>query len=106
MMEAVGNARTCAVSYVDSDGIRHSVEVTAESLYEAAALGIQEFRRHPWSDDVAPGKMTPLEVAIKSAVTTHEVRVRQVEQWLASSAKSPRDTMLKARVRAILDGKP
>ena len=33
MMDAVGNARTCVVSFVDSGGIRHSIEVAAESLY-------------------------------------------------------------------------
>ena len=52
----VGNARTCVVSFVDSNGIRHSVEVAAEWLYEAAALPVSEFRRHPWIDDAEPGK--------------------------------------------------
>jgi hypothetical protein len=56
----VGNARTCVVSFVDSDGIRHSVEVAAESLYEAAALAVKEFRRHTWVDDVGPGALTKL----------------------------------------------
>jgi len=41
----VGNARTCEVSFVDSGGIRHAIEVAAESLYEAAALAVKEFRR-------------------------------------------------------------
>jgi len=61
----VGNARTCVDSFVDSGGIRHSVEVAAESLYEAAALAVKEFRRHPWSDGIEPGTLTPLEVHIK-----------------------------------------
>ena len=30
--------------YRDASGIRHSVEVSAESLYEAAALGIKAFQ--------------------------------------------------------------
>src|SRR5258708_2919587 len=50
----VGNARTCVVSFVDSTGIRHSIEVAAESLYEAAALAVKEFRRHPWTDGIKP----------------------------------------------------
>jgi hypothetical protein len=36
----------CTVSYVDLDGIRHSVEVEAEGLYEASVLAICAFRKH------------------------------------------------------------
>src|SRR5262245_27876028 len=31
--------RSCTVSYQDLDGITHSVDVTAETLYEAAVIG-------------------------------------------------------------------
>jgi hypothetical protein len=31
----------CVVSFVDLDGIRHSVEVEAEGLYEASVLGLR-----------------------------------------------------------------
>ena len=31
-------ARTCRVSFMDTENIRHSVEVTASTLYEAAVL--------------------------------------------------------------------
>jgi hypothetical protein len=36
-------ARTCLVSFKDADGFRHSVEVEAERLYEAAALAARSF---------------------------------------------------------------
>lgn len=77
----VGNARTCVVSFVDSTGIRHSVEVGAESLYEAAALAVREFRRHPWVDDVEPGTVTPLSIKVKTPATTHEVSIQQLQRW-------------------------
>jgi hypothetical protein len=35
----------CRVSFTDSAGVTHTVSVAATSLYEAAALGIAEFRR-------------------------------------------------------------
>lgn len=41
-MSLVPTARACLVSFTDSEGIRHAVEVTASSLYEAAALAIAE----------------------------------------------------------------
>src|SRR6266567_4428204 len=37
--------RPCFVSYTDEHGIRHTAEVTAASLFEAAALGVGCFRR-------------------------------------------------------------
>jgi len=101
----MGNARTCVVSFVDSGGIRHSVEVAAESLYEAAALAVREFRRHPCVDDVEPGAVTPLSIRVKPPATTHEVSIRQLERWTASTPKRPRETALKSRVRELLQQK-
>ena len=36
--------RTCTVSFTGPSGVRHSVEVTAESIYEAAALGVSALK--------------------------------------------------------------
>jgi hypothetical protein len=105
MMWSVGNARTCVVSFVDSTGIQHSVEVAAESLYEAAALAVREFRSHPWVDDVEPGAVTPLRISVKPPATTHEVSIKQLERWIASTPKSPRETAQKSRVQELLQRK-
>jgi hypothetical protein len=43
--------------------IRHSVDVTAESVYEAAALGVSALRESGWADAVALG--TELEVQVR-----------------------------------------
>jgi hypothetical protein len=40
----VPTARTCLVSFTDSENIGHSVEVVASTLYEAAVLAIAQFR--------------------------------------------------------------
>jgi hypothetical protein len=40
----VPELRPCRVSFQDASDISHSVEVTAESLFEAAALAIEAFR--------------------------------------------------------------
>jgi hypothetical protein len=37
------------LSFLDREGVGHGAEVTAESLYEAAAAGLQQFRRRDWS---------------------------------------------------------
>ena len=85
--------------------IRHSVEVAAESLYEAAALAVREFRSHPWVDDVEPGAVTPLRISVKPPATTHEVSIKQLESWITRTPKSPRETAQKSRVRELLQQK-
>ena len=55
----VPNVRKCRVAFVDSEGIAHSVEVAACSLYEAAALAVAEFRRCGFADAM-PGPATDL----------------------------------------------
>jgi len=37
------SVRSCRVTIRDTEGIEHSAEVTAESLYEAVALGLRVF---------------------------------------------------------------
>ena len=44
-------ARACTVSFTGPAGIRHSVNVEAETLYETVVLAIRAFREH----DCAPG---------------------------------------------------
>ncbi len=55
----------CRVSYVDLEGFRHSVELEAGSLYEAAVLAVSTFRQHHFE----PGDLTNLEVEIRTAIT-------------------------------------
>jgi hypothetical protein len=46
--------RACTVSFVGPSGVPHSIDVTAESVYEAAALGLSRLRRDEWADQIAP----------------------------------------------------
>jgi hypothetical protein len=89
--------RLLFVSFVDLDGIRHSVEVNAESLYEAAALATRTFRQH----NCAPGLITKLDAEIRSSVT-HTVTLQKVQDWLDTGPRSPREFVLKERLRALL----
>ena len=88
----------CVVSYVDVDcGLRHSVEVQAESLYEAVVLAVRTFRSH----DCDPGSGRELEVEVRSAVT-HTITLKKVQDWLNGGAKSPKEAVLKERLRSLL----
>jgi hypothetical protein len=99
----VPTARTRVVSFTDSEGIRHAVEVSASSLYEAAALAICEFRRCGFTAN-APDPATRLAVTVKAPATSHEVRLSKIEAWLESGGRSPNEHALKVRSRALLSG--
>jgi hypothetical protein len=96
----VPTARTCVVSFADSEGIRESVEVTASTLYEAAALAINEFRRCGFTAN-APRPATRLTVALKTAATSHEVQWGKIETWLQSAGK-PNEQVMKMKLRESL----
>jgi hypothetical protein len=87
----------CVVSFVDTEGIRHTVEVEAESLFEAAVLAMNVFKQH----DCEPGPVTRLEVEIRSAVT-HTVTPKRIHEWLKGGAKSPKEAVLKERLKALI----
>src|SRR5258708_3541836 len=104
----VANFRTCTVSFKDCEGLTHAVEVSASSLYETAALlyetaalAIAEFRRSGFTD-ANPGPATRLTVAIKAPATTHDVSVAKLQDWLSGSAKSPKELVLKNRLKELM----
>ena len=77
-------------------GIRHSVEVEAEGLYEASVLGLCAFRKH----ELEPGGLTRLEVEVRSSVT-HTLTVTKVWEWLQRGVRTPKEAVLKERLRAL-----
>jgi hypothetical protein len=87
----------CIVSFVDLDGIRHSVEVEADGLYEASVLGLCAFRKH----ELDPGGLIELEVEMRSSVK-HTLRVSKVLEWLQRGVRTPKEAVLKNRLRTLL----
>jgi hypothetical protein len=92
-------ARVCIVSFTDTSGLVHSVEVAAGSLYEAAALAFAEFRSTGLADAVAPAPATTMTVAVKVPSTEHQVTMQQLVSWLTRTAKSPKEKAIKVRLR-------
>ncbi len=87
----------CIVSFVDQDGVRHSVEVQADGLYEAAVLGLSGFRCH----ELEPGSLTELQVEVRRTIT-HTLTVRKVRDWLQRGVRTPKEAVLKERLRSLL----
>jgi hypothetical protein len=47
--------RSCQVTITDREGVAHTVEVTASSLYEAIALGLTAIRESQWVAGIPDG---------------------------------------------------
>ena len=77
----------CRVSFTDTNGIPHDVEVQAESLYEAVALAVAEFRADKLTAEVGP--MTEFVIAIHRPAVEHRLRLNQVTQWAQGTRDGP-----------------
>ncbi|HWW87191.1 MAG TPA: hypothetical protein VNZ26_26520 [Vicinamibacterales bacterium] len=92
--------KACTVSFAGPTGIRHAVEVTADSLYEAAVLALNVMKKHDWIDHIAPG--TELQVQVKEPPVTHSVSVQQLKRWVDGIAASPDELLRKNKLKALL----
>ncbi len=91
----------CRVSYENDDG-HHSVEVDAESLYEAVAEAVAEFRKDKTISEL-PGLETNLTVIVLRNPPEHHITLKRVHQWAQPSTKGgPAGIVKRERVRKIL----
>ncbi len=92
----------CRVSFTDSEGVLHGIDVDAESLYEAVAIAVAQFR----DDDVSPstpGPMTEFTVAVYRNPVEHRIRLQQVMRWAENTTKEgPAGIVKRERVRQLL----
>lgn len=95
------SAKTCIVTYRSLEGPAHVVEVTADSLYEAAALALAALRKSAFID-LEPGPASRLEVEVREPSVRHVVTVLQVRKWLESGSKNPSDAASKRRMAEAL----
>lgn len=87
----------CVVSYVDTSGIRHSVEIEADGLFEAVVLGVSALREH----ECDPGDVAQIEVEVRKTVK-HSLTLKRVREWLSGASRSPKEAVLKERLRELL----
>lgn len=91
--------RSCRVTVQDLEGVAHTVEVTAESLYEAVAQGLAALRRSDW---VAGFQQGVVKVSVADVRVEHEVRLKDFTEWLDRPGRSPRDIIQRQKIRSIL----
>ena len=88
--------RNCRVTARGLDGVAHSVDVQASTLFAAAATALSLFRKQGWAD----GALTPnaiLRVEVQLPSTVHDVPLKAVEQWVRSPSTSPKEFAAKRR---------
>lgn len=95
--------RLCRVSFTDASGIKHSVQVTADSLFEAAVRGVKALRAGEWNDP--PGRAAVLDIEISDPGVRHSVSLQHVARWLNGASSSPRESMKKIALRKLLASK-
>ena len=71
-----------------SRGIWHSVEVTAESVFEAGVMAVNVLRKAGWVEE-APGLASGLEVEVRQPVVKHTVTLAQLQRWAKGATRSP-----------------
>ena len=91
-------SRACRIWITDIHGNTHSVSVHASTLFEAAAAGLAAFRQEGWAADALTANAV-LRVEVQLPPVTHDVPVKAVERWLKSPNVSPREYVVKRRLR-------
>jgi len=92
----------CRVSFADSEGVLHAIDVEAESLYEAVAIAVSEFKEDPLIAD-QPTTFTEFTVAVYRNPTEHRIRFNQVAKWAEPTTKDgPAGSAKRQRVRTLL----
>lgn len=89
--------RSCRVAIQDMDGVSHTVEVTAATLYEAVAQGLAAIRGNEWVAGIAEGLNT-VKVSVTTVRVEHEVKLLDFTKWLERPGGSPREISDRQRV--------
>jgi hypothetical protein len=83
------------------DGISHTVQVTAATLYEAVAQGLAAIRGNEWVAGVAQG-FNVVRVSVADVRVEHEVKLGDFTKWLERAGGSPREVSDRHKIRSIL----
>ena len=81
--------------------IEHTIDVTAETLYEAIAAALAALQQDSWVEEIAQGLNT-VSVLVQQPPIKHEVKMKDFLSWLGRPGGSPAEVTLRERVRKML----
>ena len=93
--------RTCTVAIKDLRDVEHSIEVTAETLYEAIATALAALQQDNWVGEIGQGFAT-VSVLVQQPPVKHEVKMKDFLSWLNRQGRSPAEVILKQKLEKIL----
>ena len=77
--------------------VEHSIEVTAETLYEAIATALRRLQQDNWVGEIGQGFAT-VTVVVQQPPVKHEVKMKDFLSWLGRDVS----VMLKQKLEKIL----
>jgi hypothetical protein len=83
------------------EGVAHTVEVTAATLYEAVALGLKQIRGNDWVEGIA-GSLNPVTVCVKNVQVEHTILIGEFTKWLERKGGTPAEMTRRRRIKEIL----
>ena len=92
--------RTCTVAVKDVRDVEHSVEVTAETLYEAIAAALAALQQDNWVGEIGQGFVT-VSVLVQQPPVKHEIKMKDFVSWLGRQGRSPAEVVLKQKLERI-----
>ncbi len=91
--------RVCVVKLIDEHGVTHKVKVRAESVYEAALLGLSRLQRVGWESDGS--QIGRVMIEVWEEPTRHYIEVKKMLSWLKAPGKFPSEEQRKAKLRVL-----
>ena len=91
----------CIVRLKDCHDTEHSVEVYAESLYEAVLRGLNRLQDIAWESNTGE-TINRVEVEIHQTPTRHIVDVQKLLRWIQEKSMYPAQETRKAKLRELL----
>jgi hypothetical protein len=90
-------ACSCRVTITDMEGVAHTVEVTASSLYEAVAQALTALRGKEWVVGIPDG-FASVKVRVLDIRVDHEVKMKDFTSWLDRRGNSPKEVMDRKKI--------
>ncbi len=93
--------RACKVSVRDIREVEHTIDVTAETLFEAVASALAALQQDNWAGEIAQGLNT-VSVLVQQPPVRHELKMQDFLSWLGRKGGSPAEIMLREKVAKLL----
>ena len=90
-------ARTRRVTITDLEGVSHTVEVTATTLYQAIELGLAALRDSDWVAGTPEG-LTAVRLSVTSIPIPHVAKMQDFRNWMEGVGGSPKQISNRARI--------